>query len=119
VVELRSLAGWVGLTVASNTDLKDADIASTADPSQNQLTTGTLTFSDIENHSDYSANSFGFGGGGTFGNGGANERTTGPSSGKNTGDISPMLPQSESRFWSLTAVNGRIRTRMRSGKLEV
>ncbi|SUA91055.1 Uncharacterised protein [Pandoraea pulmonicola] len=30
-----------------------------------------------------------------MGNGGANERRTGPSSGKNTGGISPMLPQSE------------------------
>ncbi|WP_023595207.1 hypothetical protein [Pandoraea pnomenusa] len=43
--------------------MKSAYIASTADPWKNQLTTGTLTFSDIQNHSDYSANSFGFGGG--------------------------------------------------------
>jgi len=93
---IQAGAGGLDVDVKGNTDLKGAYIASTADPSKNQLTTGTLTFSDIENHSDYSANSFGFGGGGTFGNGGANERTTGPSSGKNTGGISPMLPQSES-----------------------
>ncbi|RSD19131.1 hypothetical protein EIZ52_10595 [Pandoraea apista] len=93
---IKAGSGGFDVDVKGNTDLKGAYIASTADPSKNQLTTGTLTFSDIQNHSDYSANSFGFGGGGTFGNGGANERTTGPSSGKNTGGIAPMLPQSES-----------------------
>ncbi|WP_174977331.1 hemagglutinin repeat-containing protein [Pandoraea communis] len=93
---IQAGSGGFDVDVKGNTDLKGSYIASTADPSKNQLTTGTLTFSDIENHSDYSANSFGFGGGGSFGNGGANERTTGPSSGKNTGGISPMLPQSES-----------------------
>ncbi|WP_150624942.1 hemagglutinin repeat-containing protein [Pandoraea captiosa] len=93
---IQAGSGGFDVDVKGNTDLKGAYIASTADPSKNQLTTGTLTFSDIQNHSDYSANSFGFGGGGTFGNGGANERTTGPSSGKNTGGIAPMLPQSES-----------------------
>ncbi|AHB08333.1 hypothetical protein LV28_06000 [Pandoraea pnomenusa] len=93
---IQAGAGGFDVDVKGNTDLKGAYIASTADPSKNQLTTGTLTYSDIQNHSDYSANSFGFGGGSTFGNGGANERTTGPSSGKNTGGIAPMLPQSES-----------------------
>lgn len=93
---IQAGSGGFDVNVAGNTDLKGAYIASTADPSKNQLTTGTLTFSDIENHSDYSANSFGVGGGFTMGNGGANERRTGPSSGKNTGGISPMLPQSES-----------------------
>nr|WP_246173847.1 hemagglutinin repeat-containing protein [Pandoraea terrigena] len=88
--------GGFDVGVMGNTDLKGAYIASTADPSKNQLTTGTLTFSDIENHSEYSANSFGVGGGATVGNGGANERTTGNTSGKNTGGISPMLPQMES-----------------------
>ncbi|WP_174995681.1 hemagglutinin repeat-containing protein [Pandoraea horticolens] len=93
---IQAGSGGFDVNVTGNTDLKGAYIASTADASKNQLTTGTLTFSDIENHSDYSANSFGVGGGFTMGNGGANERTTGPSSGKNTGGISPMLPQSES-----------------------
>ncbi|VVE03495.1 Hemolysin [Pandoraea horticolens] len=93
---IQAGSGGFDVNVTGNTDLKGAYIASTADASKNQLTTGTLTFSDIENHSDYSANSFGFGGGFTVGNGGANERTTGPTSGKNTGGISPMLPQSES-----------------------
>ncbi|EON12910.1 Hemolysin [Pandoraea sp. SD6-2] len=93
---IQAGSGGFDVNVTGNTDLKGAYIASTADASKNQLTTGTLTFSDMENHSDYSANSFGVGGGFTMGNGGANERTTGPTSGKNTGGISPMLPQSES-----------------------
>ncbi|MCE4061292.1 hemagglutinin repeat-containing protein [Pandoraea sputorum] len=93
---LQAGEGGFDIAVAGNTDLKGAYIASTADASKNRLTTNTLTFSDIENHSDYSANSFGFGGGFTVGNGGANERTTGKTSGKNKGGISPMLPQMES-----------------------
>ncbi|WP_150739181.1 hemagglutinin repeat-containing protein [Pandoraea anapnoica] len=93
---LQAGDGGFDIAVAGNTDLKGAYIASTADASKNRLTTGTLTFSDVENHSDYSANSFGFGGGFTVGNGGANERTTGKTSGKNKGGISPMLPQMES-----------------------
>ncbi|VVD93338.1 filamentous hemagglutinin [Pandoraea soli] len=93
---IQAGGGGFDVGVMGNTDLKGAYIASTADPSKNQLTTATLTFSDIENHSEYSANSFGVGGGATIGNGGANERTTGNSSGKNTGGISPMLPQMES-----------------------
>ncbi|APD13294.1 hypothetical protein RO07_10215 [Pandoraea pulmonicola] len=93
---IQAGSGGFDVNVAGNTDLKGAYIASTADPSKNQLTTGTLTFSDIQNHSDYKANSFGVGGGFSVGSGGANERTTGPSSGKNAGGLSPMLPQSES-----------------------
>jgi len=93
---IQAGGGGFDVGVMGNTDLKGAYIASTADPSKNQLTTATLTFSDIENHSEYSANSFGVGGGATVGNGGANERTTGNSSGKNTGGISPTLPQMES-----------------------
>ncbi|VVE59097.1 tRNA nuclease CdiA-2 [Pandoraea horticolens] len=93
---IQAGSGGFDVNVAGNTDLKGAYLASTADPSKNQLTTGTLTFSDIQNHSDYKANSFGAGGGFSVGNGGANERRTGPSSGKNTGSPSLMLPQSES-----------------------
>ncbi|WP_246190098.1 hemagglutinin repeat-containing protein [Pandoraea captiosa] len=93
---IKSGDGGFDIGVAGNTDLKGGYITSTAGPEENRLTTGTLTFSDIENHADYSANSFGFGGGFTVGNGGANERKTGKTSGKNTGGISPMLPQMES-----------------------
>ncbi len=52
--------GGFDVNVKGNTDLKGAAIASTADPSKNTLTTGTLTYSDIQNHSDYSASSSGF-----------------------------------------------------------
>lgn len=52
--------GGFEVNVKGNTDLKGAIIASTADPSKNTLTTGTLTYSDIQNHSDYSASSSGF-----------------------------------------------------------
>ncbi|WP_331708770.1 hypothetical protein, partial [Pandoraea sputorum] len=79
---------------------------STADASKNQLTTGTLTFSEIENHSDYSANSFGFGGGFSIANSGAEKKTTGPTSGKNKGGISPMLPQFESGSEHATTYSG-------------
>ena len=104
---IQAGSGGFDVNVAGNTDLKGAYIASEADdPSKNQLTTATLTFSDIENHSDYSANSFGFGGGFTVGNGGANERTTGKTSGKNTGGISPMLPQMESGSERATTRSG-------------
>ena len=93
---IQAGAGGFDVNVAGNTDLKGAYIASTAEASKNQLTTGTLTFSDIENHSEYSANSFGFGGGFSIANGGTETKKTGPKSGTNKGGISPMLPQSES-----------------------
>lgn len=60
---IQAGAGGFDVDVKGSTDLNGSYIASTADPSKNQLTTGTLTFSDIQNHSDYSANSFGLGGG--------------------------------------------------------
>ncbi|WP_372438668.1 hypothetical protein, partial [Pandoraea sputorum] len=69
-------------------------------------TTGTLTFSEIENHSEYSANSFGFGGGFSIANSGAEKKTTGPTSGKNKGGISPMLPQFESGSEHATTYSG-------------
>jgi len=39
--------------VGEHTQLNGAVIASTADASLNKLDTGTLGFSDIENHADY------------------------------------------------------------------
>ena len=83
------------INVAGNTDLKGAFIASDADASKNVLTTGTLTFSDIENSSSYEAQSSGFGVGGGFGDASA-EKTTGPRSVKNAGGLTPMLSQSDS-----------------------
>lgn len=47
------------ITVGKNTDLKGAVIASTATPDKNKISTGTLTYSDIQNNADYSASSTG------------------------------------------------------------
>ncbi|CAJ0783967.1 hemagglutinin repeat-containing protein [Ralstonia chuxiongensis] len=93
---IQAGSGGFDINVKGNTDLKGAYIASNATPDKNQVTTGTLTFSDIQNHSDYSANSSGFSLGGSVGNGGNNYRTAGPESGKNMGGGAPMLAQSDS-----------------------
>lgn len=47
------------ITVGKNTDLKGAVISSEATPDKNKLSTDTLTYSDMENHADYSASSVG------------------------------------------------------------
>ncbi|CUH94301.1 hypothetical protein P22_0367 [Propionispora sp. 2/2-37] len=51
--------GGFDITVGGNTDLKGAVISSEATPDKNKLSTDTLTYSDIENHADYSASSVG------------------------------------------------------------
>ena len=48
------------INVGENTDLKGGIISSTADADKNKLSTGTLTFEDIENKADYKAGSIGF-----------------------------------------------------------
>lgn len=82
--------GGFDVTVKGNTDLKGAYIASTATPDKNQLTTGTLSFSDIQNRSSYNASSFGISAGGGVGDGGNNYATHGQTSGKNTGGALPL-----------------------------
>jgi filamentous hemagglutinin len=82
--------GGFDITVKGNTDLKGAYIASTATPDKNQLTTGTLSFSDIQNSSSYNASSFGISAGGGVGDGGNNYATHGQTSGKNTGGGQPL-----------------------------
>uniref|UniRef100_UPI000ADA3B26 hypothetical protein n=1 Tax=Cupriavidus sp. D384 TaxID=1538095 RepID=UPI000ADA3B26 len=62
---------------------------------RNKLSTGTLSWSDIENKSDYSATSMGLSGGFTFGPK-VEDKNSGQTSGKNTGGVSPMIPQHES-----------------------
>ncbi|GJH25511.1 hypothetical protein CBA19CS42_13365 [Caballeronia novacaledonica] len=90
---IRAGDGGFSINVARNTDLKGAVIGSDADASKNALNTGTLTFSDIANHSDYSASSSGFSAGGSVG---APARGTGTISRGNSGGFTPMLSQSES-----------------------
>ncbi|MGA4222305.1 hemagglutinin repeat-containing protein [Ralstonia nicotianae] len=99
---IQAGSGGFDINVKGNTDLKGAVIASTATPDKNQLTTGTLTFSDIQNHSDYSASSSGFSLGGSLGNGGNNYKTTGNESVKNSGGLTPMLSQNDSGSESAT-----------------
>lgn len=47
------------IQVGKNTDLKGAVIASDAMPDKNKLSTGTLTYSDIQNKAEYNASSSG------------------------------------------------------------
>ncbi|MDN7176679.1 hemagglutinin repeat-containing protein [Caballeronia sp. SEWSISQ10-4 2] len=84
--------GGFNIAVKGNTDLKGGIISSTASADQNSLTTGTLTFSDIQNHADYSASTKGISGAMTTGSQSV-EKPTGPTSGSNTGSILPALPQ--------------------------
>ncbi|SPA41065.1 putative adhesin/hemolysin (HecA 20-residue repeat x2) [Cupriavidus taiwanensis] len=87
--------GGFDIRVEGNTDLKGAVIASAGGKDKNHLDTGTLSFSDIQNHSDYSATSFGVSAGITAGSQNE-EKSSGPTSGKNKGGISPMIPQHKS-----------------------
>lgn len=49
------------ISVEANTDLKGGIISSTADADKNKLSTGTLTYKDIENKADYKADNNGIG----------------------------------------------------------
>ncbi|MDO3518013.1 filamentous hemagglutinin N-terminal domain-containing protein [Ralstonia solanacearum] len=89
--------GGFDINVKGNTDLKGAVIASAATPDKNTLTTGTLSFSDIHNHAEYSASSFGLSGGVGY----QSEKKSGETSKAESeeprkkaapGGFSPMLP---------------------------
>ncbi len=103
--------GGFNINVKGNTDLKGAVIASDADASKNTLTTGTLTFSDIENHSHYSATSNGFSAGGGIGSTG---KATGPGSVSGSGGVIPMMTQNEHGDQSATT-----RSAVNAGTLNV
>ncbi|VWD31438.1 cell surface protein [Burkholderia contaminans] len=96
---IQAGAGGFDVTVKGSTDLKGAYIASTANPSKNSLTTGTLTTSDIENHSHYSANSAGFSAGASVG---PSTKAVGPSSVSGSGGVTPMVFQNDSGDQSAT-----------------
>ncbi|WP_322056718.1 hemagglutinin repeat-containing protein [Paraburkholderia sp. J63] len=85
--------GGFDISVKGNTGLNGAVITSTADASKNSLTTGTLTYSDIANHSEYDASSNGISAGVGIASSG---KSVGPASGSNTGGVSPMLPENDS-----------------------
>ncbi|WP_431207392.1 hemagglutinin repeat-containing protein [Burkholderia cepacia] len=96
---IQAGSGGFDVTVKGNTDLKGAYIGSTADPSKNTLTTSTLTTSDIENHSHYSANSAGFSAGASVG---VSTKAVGPSSVSGSGGVTPMVFQNDSGDQSAT-----------------
>ncbi len=98
--------GGFNINVTGNTDLKGGLIASDADASKNSLTTGSLSFSDVQNQSHYDASSSGFSAGATAGDGGMNYSTHGSTSGKNTGGAAPMLGQNDSGSDSATTKSG-------------
>ncbi|WP_375541702.1 hemagglutinin repeat-containing protein [Paraburkholderia sp. CNPSo 3281] len=91
--------GGFDINVKGDTDLKGGVITSAADAAQNSLTTGTLTYSDIANHSHYDATSNGISAGVGVANTG---KAVGPGSGSNRGGVAPMLPQSDSGSASAT-----------------
>jgi filamentous hemagglutinin len=98
--------GGFNINVTGNTDLKGGLIASDADASKNSLTTGSLSFSDVQNQSHYDASSSGFSAGATTGDGGMNYSTHGSTSGKNMGGAAPMLGQNDSGSDSATTKSG-------------
>ncbi|MCA8104322.1 hemagglutinin repeat-containing protein [Burkholderia sp. BCCIQ04A] len=98
--------GGFNINVTGNTDLKGGLIASSADAAKNSLTTGSLSFSDIQNQSHYDASSSGFSAGATTGDGGMNYSTHGSASGKNAGGAAPMLGQNDSGSDSATTKSG-------------
>ncbi|WP_330728558.1 hemagglutinin repeat-containing protein [Burkholderia multivorans] len=98
--------GGFNINVTRNTDLKGGLIASDAAASKNSLTTGSLSFSDVQNQSHYDARSSGFSAGATTGDGGMNYSTHGSTSGKNAGGAAPMLGQNDSGSDSATTKSG-------------
>ncbi|OLL27985.1 filamentous hemagglutinin [Burkholderia sp. SRS-W-2-2016] len=85
---IQAGGGGFNINVNGNTDLKGAVIASDADASKNSLTTGTLSYSDIENRSHYSATSGSIGVGAGVGSTG---KSVGPGSVSGAGGAVPML----------------------------
>ncbi|CAB3748826.1 tRNA nuclease CdiA-2 [Paraburkholderia solisilvae] len=91
--------GGFSVNVKGNTGLTGAVISSTADASKNSLTTGTLTYSDIQNQSRYSANSNGISAGVGVG---VTGKAVGPGSVSGSGGVTPMISQNENGDSSAT-----------------
>ncbi len=58
--EIHAGQGGFVIEVGKNTDLKGAVISSDATPDKNKISTGTLTYADIQNKAEYSADNSGF-----------------------------------------------------------
>jgi filamentous hemagglutinin len=100
---IQAGSGGFDVTVKGNTDLKGAYIGSTADAAKNTLTTGSLTYSDIENHSHYAADSNGFSAGVGVG---VTGKAIGPGSVSGSGGVTPMISQSDSGDENATTRSG-------------
>ncbi|WP_162826240.1 hemagglutinin repeat-containing protein [Burkholderia sp. IDO3] len=100
---IQAGSGGFDVTVKGNTDLKGAYIGSSADASKNTLTTGSLTYSDIENHSHYAADSNGFSAGAGVG---VTGKAIGPGSVSGAGGVTPMISQSDSGDENATTRSG-------------
>ncbi|MDR5823706.1 hemagglutinin repeat-containing protein, partial [Caballeronia sp. LZ043] len=92
--------GGFDVSVKSNTALTGAVIAGADDAAKNSLSTGTLTFADVGNHSHYSANSIG----GSVGlsPGPSSDKAVGTASVPGSGGPVPMIGQHESGDQSAT-----------------
>ncbi|RQS64344.1 filamentous hemagglutinin N-terminal domain-containing protein [Burkholderia sp. Bp8963] len=100
---IQAGSGGFDIDVKGNTSLMGAYIGSTADASKNTLTTGTLTYSDIQNHSNYNADSGGFSAGAGVG---VTGKATGPGSVSGAGGVTPMISQSDSGSQNATTQSG-------------
>ncbi|MDR5884256.1 hemagglutinin repeat-containing protein, partial [Caballeronia sp. LZ032] len=92
--------GGFDVSVKGNTALTGAVIVGADDAAKNSLSTGTLTFADVGNHSHYSANSIG----GSVGlsPGPSSDKAVGPASVPGSGGLVPMIGQHESGDQSAT-----------------
>jgi filamentous hemagglutinin len=95
--------GGFNISVKGNTDLHGAVIASDADASRNTLSTGTLTYSDIANNSNYDVKSGGISAGASMG---LPDKVVGPASVPNSGGITPALSQHDSGSDNATTRSG-------------
>lgn len=89
---IQAGSGGFDVNVKGDTDLRGAVISSTADAEKNSVTTGTLTYSDIQNQSHYSANSNGIDAGVGVGSTG---KAAGPGSVSGASGITPMMSQND------------------------
>ncbi len=88
---IRAGEDGFGIRVAGATDLKGAVIASTADAANNQLTTGTLTASEIANRETFKATSTSLGAGlGNIGQSRTGQTTTDGTGNKPAGLATPL-----------------------------
>src|SRR5690606_8191218 len=92
---IQARHGGYDITVGGHTQLSRAALASTADPSRNRLSTGSLSATDLENRAAYEAESFSISGG-----------TSGGGGNPWSGGVSPGLGGSQDESISSTTPTG-------------